>query len=117
MGLTHTHTHTHTHTVTAILFAAVSLLEVPTSLVVCVCVCVCVWMGIWSVSVFLTALPRVVDPAECLGVDGCISVSVFLTQKLHVKQITLGNAHKLCNSKLLSTKAKSFLNKFKKCNI
>ena len=42
----------------------------PTSLVVCVCMCV--WMGVWSVSVFLTALPRVVDPAECLGVDGCM---------------------------------------------
>ena len=33
---------------------------------------VCVWMGVWSVSVFLTALPWVVDPAECLGVDGCM---------------------------------------------
>ena len=55
----------------------VSMEEVTTSLVVCVCVCVYVWMGVWSVSVFLTALPRVVDPAECLGVDECMECKCF----------------------------------------
>ena len=121
----HTHTHTHTHTVTAIYlqlwpFQTDSRKRSMTGqgwawercqLPWWWCVCVCQDGGMECLSVFDCPSP---GPSVWVWM-GVWSVSVFLTQFLHVKQITIGNAHKLCNSKLLSPKAKKAFKK--KCNI
>ena len=101
---THTHTHTHTHCGRFRLIQERAMTgrgwawdrwQLPWW-----CVCVCVWMCVWCLIVSDCPSP---GPSVWVWM-GVWSVSVFLTQFLRVKQITLGNAHKLWNSKFLSPK-------------